>query len=1039
MKTSHRFRSIFTCFTPLSFKSLLFVSLLFFLSLDSRAQCDMTAGPDKIIQYSDHTRLNALPQLKSTWKELPKATTNLYLDACYVTDTSMIVVGNQGTILKYNRENWQQIPTGITFPINAVDFYDDMNGIAVGMNDVILKTTDGGNTWNQIASETGFSFVTVQCISAQSIIAGGYRLVAGKPVQNGILKSTDGGNHWELIGEIPGGRISSIDFVNTALGFACTYSNGVFKTIDGGNNWQKLSTELINLSPNYHAIKAVSAQVIFAVGNQGAVLKSDDSGENWMQINPFYVELNTFNNKKLIDTQMASFESILCNSAEDVMISGYLGSERIGFILKWNPEGEYWVEEKVIAGVKPRLTGMIQNASGEITVVGDEGVILAKSTNDKFEWLPSIGLSDPHIPNPLASPELTTTYTVTRTTSTCSATDEVTVYVAKYNDNVKTIQCGQSIQLDSVPYSGNFSGTVKYKWTPARGLDSDTVARPVCTVGEDTKYTGMVILNDGNLFRDSVLSSTTYVKVSTFSANAGEDVIAAPGSQVQLNVTHNYTGSDQLSYKWYPAEGLDDDAKQNPMATVSESITYTVVVTTDSGCVAADEVHITGRVFQPLVFQQEIQLSCGSTIQLDSVKTNYAGQGQLSYLWSPATGLSSDTVPNPVCSVSSNTTYKVNIITPEGNSTSCNVVVRVTAIKINPLSDKKFYCGQQVQLDSVTTNYTGNEKLSYKWTPSTGLSNDTIPNPVVTTNVDYGYTITVTTPGGCTASAAVKVTKQSVPTPSIVGVSVDSQDNNQISWVLPDYEYDSIFIYKETNQQNQYRKIGSVGKNISIFSDTLSQPKVMSNAYKISLLDRCGTETSQSSRHKTMHLAINKGVSNSWNLIWEPYIGFEVATYYIYRGTNENQLSLISSLSGANTQFSDFTAPTGDIYYQIEAVKSGSSGVKGGNVKVKNQAFVSRSNIASYKDNVGVQQPYDISDDILLSPNPVMDYVQVSSKAFNGKRLTLTVCNLQGMVLMRTEMTGTTQNINLSQLSPGMYLVVVDNERVKGCKKLVKK
>jgi hypothetical protein len=534
-------------------------------------------------------------------------------------------------------------------------------------------------------------------------------------------------------------------------------------------------------------------------------------------------------------------------------------------------------------------------------------------------------------------------------------------------------------------------------------------------------------LNDGHEFIDSVFTSTNYVKVDTFSANAGDDVIASPGSQVQLHVSHNYTGNDQVSYKWYPSEGLDDDTSQHPIVTVSGEISYTVIVTTSSGCMATDDVRVTSTIFKPLVYQRNLSLTCGSSLEIDSIKTNYAGKGRLRYQWLPATGLSSDTVPNPVCSVAANTTYKVSIISPEGNSTSCTVVVKVNNITINPINDKIVYCGQQIQLGPVTTNYKGNERLRYKWTPSTGLSNDTIPNPVVTAGDNYYYTITVTTAGGCTGSVNVRLLTQLVPTPSITSVSVDSLHQNSIEWALPNFVYDSIYIYKETNQQNQYSKIGSVGKSISSFIDTLSEPKLMSNSYKISLLDRCGKVTAQSSRHKNMHLAINKGENNSWNLNWEPYVGFTVVTYNIFRGTDENQLSLISSLSSSSTLFTDLTAPAGDIYYQIEAIAETSDSI------------VSRSNIASFQENTGVNNPLDISGEILLSPNPVRDYVEVTAKMFNGKPLTLTVCNLQGMVLMRTEMTVATQNINLSQLSPGMYLIVVDNERVKGCKKLVKK
>ncbi len=1026
MKTSHIFR---LDFIRISIKYTLILSILVSFGFQSQAQCDLTAGPDKIIRYSEFVQLKALPHFKGNWKEHPKVTTNLFTDACYVNDTNIIVVGTQGTILKYNGKNWQTIPTGLSVSIQDVEFYDEMNGIAVGDGDLILKTSDGGNTWNRITSETGYFFTTLHFINAQNLIAGGYKSVAGKPIQSGIFKSTDGGSHWEMIGGFTGSRVTSIDFVNTTLGYACSSNTGVFKTTDGGLNWQKLKVEVFGGYSNFHAIKAVTSQVVFVAGNPGTVIKSEDGGENWMSINPNMVELRSVSDKEMIDIQYAYLESMLCNSAEDVMIAGFLTtpSDQIGIILKWNAEGNYWMEEKVISSAGRRISKLIQNTTGEMMAAGNDGLILTKSPPDQFEWTPTTGLSNLHISDPIASPEVTTTYTVKRTSSGCTATDEVTVYVANSNDNIKSIQCGQSIQLDSVPYPVDFSGAVKYKWTPAKGLDCDTIARPTCNVGEDTKYTATVILNDGHEFIDSVFASTNYVKVDTFSANAGDDVIASPGSLVQLHVSHNYTGNDQVSYKWYPSEGLDNDTSQHPIATVSGEISYTVIVTTSSGCMATDNIRVTSTIFKPLVYQRNLSLTCGSSLEIDSIKTNYAGVGRLRYQWLPAIGLSSDTVPNPVCSVAANTTYKVSIISPEGNSTSCTVVVNVNKITINPINDKIVYCGQQIQLGPVTTNYKGNERLRYKWTPSTGLSNDTIPNPIVTVGDNYYYTITVTTVGGCTGSMNVRLLTQLVPTPSITSVSVDSLHKNRIEWALPNFVYDSIYIYKETNQPNQYSKIGSVGEGISSFIDTHSEPKLMSNSYKISVLDHCGIETRQSSQHKTMHLSINKGVDNSLDLSWVPYVGFSLTTYNIYRGADEHHLSLISSQSGAKTQFSDLNAPTGDIYYQIEAI----SGITG--------TIISRSNIAFYQESTGIYNPIDISDEIVLSPNPVRDYVVVTAKSFNGKPLTLTVCNLQGMVLMRTEMTGATQNINLSQLSPGMYLVVVDNERVKGCKKLVKK
>lgn len=1040
MKITHFSRSLFIRSANTLFKNTIFVFFVLTSGFVSKspAQCLVDAGRNKTIRSPEYAQLYARPQLKSSWKEHPKTTINSYMDACFLTDTSMIVVGTNGAILKFSNEKWNVVNTNVTTSINAVDFYDDKNGLAVGSNDVILKTTDGGNTWNQISSATGYIFSSIQYINAQTIYMVGYKSQAGAPIKSGFFKSIDGGNNWELISEISGFRIASIDFINSSDGFACGSNKGIFKTTDGGNNWQQLSLDIIPTASTFDQIKAASANVVYAVGYQGRIIKSIDGGDTWMDISPMYVNLLSFNDT-LINTQPAMFKSIVCFSPNHITVAGFLSSHRICWIMTSYDGGEIWNEEKVIVGVKPRIIKMDKNTSGEIIATGDDGIILSKSSDDKFEWSPATGLSETSIPNPMAAPNITTTYTVKRTSGACIATDEVTVFVANFSNKYKTINCGNAVQLDSVSYPNNFKGSVRYKWTPATGLDHDTIARPICTASEDTRYTCKVTLNDGHNFNNSVYIDSVFVFVNTFEANAGEDIQTVSGSNVELAVTHNYTGHENVSYKWYPADGLDDDTKQNPIATVSGNITYTVAVTTASGCVAYDDVNITAKVFQPENFSRNIQLSCGSSVKLDSIKTNYSGSGRLSYKWSPATGLNNDTIASPVCSASTNITYKVTITTPAGISTTSNVFLEVYPLQINTGSNKSFYCGEQVQLDSVTTNYSGTGLLRYKWTPSTGLSNDTIPNPVVTSEETRTYTITISTTGGCSTSKTVNVTKLAVPTPSITGVSVDAQSKNLIIWETPAFEYDSMYIYKETSQLNQYIKIGSAEKGINAFSDTLSQPKVMSNAYKISLLDPCGTETVLSSRHKTMHLAINKGVGNSWNLIWEPYVGFEVSTYYIYRGTSANQLSLISSLSGANTQFSDFTAPVGDIFYQIEAVKSGASNISSSFEKVKNQTFTSRSNIAVYLANVGVSNPVDISNNIELYPNPAHDYMEVLTKVFNGTRLILTIYNLQGLALKKAEIISSKQHIDISGLAPGMYMVVIEDSQTRGSRKLVVK
>ena len=72
--------------------------------------------------------------------------------------------------------------------------------------------------------------------------------------------------------------------------------------------------------------------------------------------------------------------------------------------------------------------------------------------------------------------------------------------------------------------------------------------------------------------------------------------------------------------------------------------------------------------------------------------------------------------------------------------------------------------------------------------------------------------------------------------------------------------------------------------------------------------------------HKTVHLTINQGLGNSWNLIWTPYEGFEFSSYKLYRGTANNNLQLIQTMPSNLTSFTD-NNPAGDaLFYQIEVV-----------------------------------------------------------------------------------------------------------------------
>jgi hypothetical protein len=598
----------------------------------------------------------------------------------------------------------------------------------------------------------------------------------------------------------------------------------------------------------------------------------------------------------------------------------------------------------------------------------------------------------------------------------------------------KIIGCEGSVKLDSVKTNYSGSEKLKYQWTPSAGLSSDTIANPIATVTSFTTYTVTV--------STSTCSASGQVSVSLSPLNVvatANKTIVCSGS-AQLMAATNYTGKSTLHYKWTPSTGLSNDTIANPVAKVSSQTMYTVNVSTDTGCsatgyVSVDVINLTANAGVDKTTQ------CGQTVQLDAVSTNYNGTATLRYKWIPSNGLSNDTIANPKATVNSNTSYTVTVTATSGCTASDVVLVNITPLTVNVGADKTAVCGASVQLGVGVTNYTGTG-LKYKWTPSIGLNNDTLANPVTTAG-NITYLLTITTPSGCTATDNVAILSTSFEKPVIDFVGINEKNKNILKWNKPtNGKINSFNIYRETNVSNSYLKIGSVPyDSASVFVDTSSNPDVQSNKYKISILDACGSETAMSNYHKTMHLSINKGINTIWNLIWEAYEGFSVSTYNIYRGTTPTNIQIIGSLSGSNTQFSDYTAPAGYVYYQIEAVSSNLASAPTLTQKIPSATDVnysSRSNIASNNGGENALfQLKDISNEIIISPNPASNKIELVINKNYIQGMKLHIFNLTGSLIIDQDLSENKQFIDLSAFSNGIYILSVTSNKFTGNQRLI--
>ena len=122
------------------------------------------------------------------------------------------------------------------------------------------------------------------------------------------------------------------------------------------------------------------------------------------------------------------------------------------------------------------------------------------------------------------------------------------------------------------------------------------------------------------------------------------------------------------------------------------------------------------------------------------------------YSWSPATGLSSTTIQNPVCSATTNTVYTCTITNTVTNCTYRDVFnVTVGAAPASDLQDTSLCNGDTIQLHA-----TGG--TSYSWSPNYNISNTTIADPYVWPTVSTTYTVVITNASGCSTVDTIRVT-----------------------------------------------------------------------------------------------------------------------------------------------------------------------------------------------------------------------------------------------------------------------------------------
>jgi hypothetical protein len=151
---------------------------------------------------------------------------------------------------------------------------------------VILRTTDGGNTWSNQTSPTELPLTDV-CFTDND-----YGWIVGStsvctPHDGIILNTTNGGETWIEQWSSPGTPLVDICFSDANNGWAVGWGGRILHTTNGGTNW----TEIIDSTRQVWSVYFTDVYNGWIVGGRsdsigngfGLILHTNDGGVTWSQ------------------------------------------------------------------------------------------------------------------------------------------------------------------------------------------------------------------------------------------------------------------------------------------------------------------------------------------------------------------------------------------------------------------------------------------------------------------------------------------------------------------------------------------------------------------------------------------------------------------------------------------------------------------------------------------------------------------------------------------------------------------------------------
>ncbi|MBK8366171.1 MAG: gliding motility-associated C-terminal domain-containing protein [Bacteroidetes bacterium] len=274
------------------------------------------------------------------------------------------------------------------------------------------------------------------------------------------------------------------------------------------------------------------------------------------------------------------------------------------------------------------------------TVCAGSSSTLTASGATNYTWSPTGSLSSANGTNVVATPTITTVYTIIGSTGTCTGSTTSTVTVGgaltlTVTPNTATVCPGTPVTLSA-------SGATNYTWSPSATLSSANGTTVTATPSVNTTYTvlGATGTCTGTATAIVTIGGSLTLTVSPLTSTV------CPGTPVVL------TANGASNYTWSPSATLSSVNGATVTATPLTGTTYTVIGTSGT-CTGSATANISMSAGLTLTLTSNTPTICpGGAALLDA-------NGATTYTWLPSATLSSANGSNVTASPLVNTTYTV--------------------------------------------------------------------------------------------------------------------------------------------------------------------------------------------------------------------------------------------------------------------------------------------------------------------------------------------------------------------------------------------